>query len=347
MPTMRAAVCRQAGKVELHEVGRPTPGASEVLVKVSRCGVCGSDLHWYHGILPPPRACPGHEISAVVAELGTGVAGLKAGDRVAIEGFRVCGECRYCQSSDYQRCVRNKMIGGTAPGGFADYMLTAARHAFPLPSGVDDEVAQLTEPLAVSVHALRLAKLESGQRVLVLGAGTIGLMAVAAARAGGAGEVLITAKRPQQQAAARALGADRVFDAGAEQGAAELKDYAAKHDVDVVIETVGDPAPTIPQAIASVRRGGTIVVAGFFLSEPRINAIHLMIREISLKGSLAYGRDGARADFDIALEILAARGELMRRHLITHRFPLASIDDAFHAAGDKTSGSIKVSVRPD
>src|SRR5215470_9882286 len=132
MPSMRAAVCREPGRVDVEEVARPTPRADELLVRVDCCGICGSDLHWYHGLMPLPRACPGHEISATVAEVGSGGSRFRAGDRVAIEGMRVCGRCRYCASSDYQRCSRNRMVGGAVPGGFAEFMVAAERHAFPV-----------------------------------------------------------------------------------------------------------------------------------------------------------------------------------------------------------------------
>jgi 2-desacetyl-2-hydroxyethyl bacteriochlorophyllide A dehydrogenase len=340
---MRAAGCREPGKVFVHEVPVPEPGAGEVLLRVSRCGICGSDLHWYHGGIPIPAVCPGHEISAVVADVGAGVTTVKAGDRVALEGIRVCGTCAYCRSSDYQRCRMVGMIGMTIPGGFAEYLVTTPRHLFAIPKGVDDETAQLTEPLAVSVHALRLARLEMGQRVLVLGAGTIGLTAIAAAKAGGAGEVVATARRPQQKKAALALGASRVIDPS-ESG--ELVSWCVGNPVDVVVETVGDPAQSLGDAVSCVRPGGTIAIVGVFMQQPQLNALFVMMKEAHIVGSLCYGATGSRADFDIALDILAREGETMRREMITHRFPLEQIADGFAAANDKTSGSIKVSIAP-
>lgn len=340
---MRAAICREAGRVEVDETPCPVPGEGEALLKVSRCGICGSDLHWYHGVIPLPRVCPGHEISAVVADVGPGVINVKPGDRVAVEGFNTCGVCAYCRSSDYQRCTNNKMIGMTVPGGFAEYLTSRTRHLFPIPAGVDDEIAQLTEPLAVSVHALRLAELEIGQRVLVLGSGTIGLTAIVAARAGGAGEIIATARRPQQRAAALALGASQVLDPG-DSGA--LYDYAFRNPVDIVVETVGDANQTLGDAVTCARPGGTIAILGVFMQQPTLNALFVMMKELRIVGSLCYGRQSARADFDVALDILARQGDEMRRSMITHRFPLAEIDQAFQVANDKRSGSIKVSIAP-
>ena len=339
--TMRAARCREPGRVEVIEVPVPSPGPGEVLLRVSRCGICGSDLHWYHGGIPLPAVCPGHEISATVADVGPGVGRVRAGDRVAVEGIRTCGVCAHCRSSDYELCRNNGMIGMTVPGGFSDYLVTTERHLFAVPPGVDDETAQLTEPLAVGVHALRLADLEIGQRVLVLGAGTIGLTAIAAARAGGAGEIVATARRPHQREAALALGATRVFDPS---DAAGLMQFTTGNPIDVVVETVGDADQSLDQAVSCVRPGGTIAILGVFMQQPRINALLVMMKEARIVGSLCYGRRGGRADFEIALDILAREGALLRERLVTHRFPLDELDTAFRAANDKTSGSIKVSV---
>src|SRR5262249_50601279 len=202
---MRAAFCRGAGNVVLDDVERPTPGAGEVVVRVRNCGICGSDLHWYHDQMMIPSVCPGHEIAGEVADVGSGVTSLKAGDAVALEGIASCGRCRYCATGEDQRCPRLRVVGITIRGGFAGYVKMPAAHCFRVPAGVDFATAALSEPLGVAVHGVRLAGLEIGQRVAILGAGTIGLMAVVAARAGGAGEGIVVARRPPQKTAAPAL----------------------------------------------------------------------------------------------------------------------------------------------
>src|SRR5215467_7136057 len=239
---MQAAFCRGAGNVVLDDVERPTPGAGEVVVRVRNCGICGSDLHWYHDQMMIPSVCPGHEIAGEVADVGAGVTSLKPGDPVALEGIASCGRCRYCAIGEYQRCPRVRVVGITIPGGFAEYVRMPAAHCFRVPTGVDFATAALSEPLGVAVHGVRLAGLEIGQQVAVLGAGTIGLMAVVAARAGGAGEIIVTARRPQQKAAALALGADRVF-ADDDEGA--LFEAAGESPIDLVVESVGGTASTL------------------------------------------------------------------------------------------------------
>src|SRR5262245_60054583 len=230
---MRGALCRGPQTVVVEEIPRPTPGPEDVVVAVRSCGICGSDLHWWHGDMMLPRGCPGHEIAGEVAEVGAAVTTLRAGDRVALEGIASCGTCRWCRAGTYNYCGGIGIVGMTIPGGFADFVRMPARHCFPVPAGIELATAALSEPLGVAVHGVRLAGLSLGQRVLVLGAGTIGLAAVVAARAGGAGEVLVTARRPQQRAAALALGANRVFDDADEDG---LRDAVQESPGDLVVE---------------------------------------------------------------------------------------------------------------
>src|SRR5436309_12024062 len=338
---MQAAFCRGAGNLVLDDVTRPTPGAGEVVVRVRNCGICGSDLHWYHDEMMIPTVCPGHEIAGEVADVGTGVTNLKAGDRVALEGIASCGRCRYCLTGEYQRCPRVRVVGITIPGGFAEYVKMPARHCFRVPAGVDFATAALSEPLGVAVHGVRLGGLEIGQRVAVLGAGTIGLMAVVAARAGGAGEVIVVARRPQQKAAALALGADRVIDEGDPGG---LLGDAIDAPFDLVIVTVGGTADTLDTAVAACRPGGTICVLGAFTRSPPFPALFVLVKELRIVGPLVYGPAGARADFDIVLDILRRQGRRIAETLVTHRFPLADIGRAFATAADKTTGSIKVTI---
>ncbi|MBI1817154.1 MAG: alcohol dehydrogenase catalytic domain-containing protein [Deltaproteobacteria bacterium] len=339
---MRAAFCVAPGQFELRDVPEPAPAPGEVLIKIHNCGICGSDLHWYHGGgIPIPSVCPGHEISGEVAALGNGVRGVRAGDRVAIEPLLVCHECRYCRSGEYQLCRRMRIRGISADGGFADYVSMPESAVFPLPQSVDWELGAMAEPMAVCVHALRLAALPVGARVLVLGAGTIGLLAIVAARAAGAAEVLISARYPHQHAAAERLGA-RVFDASSE-GAARLIDYGYHNPVDAVIETVGGVADTLNDAVQLVRAGGVVVVLGVFTGPVTCNGLLLVSKEVRIVGSLTYSRAGVRAEFEIALQLLAEQRTSLRP-LVTHTFSLDRVGEGFAAASDKTSGAIKVTV---
>ena len=338
---MIAAFCTQAGTFELRERSQPRPEPGDAVVRVHSCGICGSDLHFFQGNFPPPPACPGHEISGEVADVGAAAGGLRPGDRVAVEPLVVCRECWACRTGEHQLCRHLRILGTMLDGGMAEYVRVPAYALFPLPPQVDYEVGALAEPLAVAVHALRLANLRLGQRVLILGAGTIGLLAVAAAQAAGA-EVWITARHAHQGTAAAALGAARVFNG--RDDAEPLSTQAHTHPIDIVVETVGGSADTISDAIHLVRPGGCIAVLGVFTSAPALNALALIAKEVRLVGSLTYSRPGPRAEFDIALGMLADQPERFRR-LITHRFPLAAITRGFETATDKRTGSIKVAIQ--
>jgi 2-desacetyl-2-hydroxyethyl bacteriochlorophyllide A dehydrogenase len=340
MASMRAAFAKGPGKVVVEETPRPTPGAGEVVVKVGACGICGSDLHWYHDQLMIPQVCPGHEIAGEVVMVGAGVTTLKEGDRVSVEGIASCGVCRYCLAGDYHYCPRIGIVGMTIPGGYADYLAIPARHCFDV-GDMDVATAALSEPLGVAVHGVRISNLHIGQRVLVLGAGTIGLMAVVAARAGGAGEILVTARRPQQKKAALALGADRVFD-DTDDGA--LLETASENPIDLVVESVGGTASTLDTAVAACRPGGTICLLGVYTASVTFPALFTVAKELTIKGSFVYNRAGSRADFDVVVDLLRRHGRRIGDTMITHRFPLARIAEAFETAADKTRGSIKVTI---
>jgi 2-desacetyl-2-hydroxyethyl bacteriochlorophyllide A dehydrogenase len=343
MATMQAAFARGPGMLVVEEVERPEPGPGDVVVAVRTCGICGSDLHWYHDQMMIPSVCPGHEIAGDVAMVGAGVAGLREGDRIALEGIASCGECRYCRAGSYHHCPMIGIVGMTIPGGYAQYVKMPARHCFAV-GDLDYARAALAEPLGVAVHGVRISGLRIGERVLVLGAGTIGLMAIVAARAGGAGEILATARRPQQQAAALALGADRVFD---DRDDAALVEAASESPVDLVIESVGGTANTLDTAVTACRPGGTVCLLGVYTGSVAFPAIFTVVKELTIRGSMVYSRAGARADFDVVVDLLRRQGARIGEALLTHRYPLGAIDDAFRTAADKTSGSIKVTILPE
>jgi threonine dehydrogenase-like Zn-dependent dehydrogenase len=237
-----------------------------------------------------------------------------------------------------------RILGIHLPGGLADAVIAPATALFALPSALDWPLGALAEPTAVCVHAMRLGGVTAGQRVLVLGAGTIGLLAVLAARAAGADDVLISARHAHQAAMASQLGASRVF-AATTEGARELAAFAATHPIDGVIETVGGRAETVADAVGSVRPGGTVVVLGVFAAPPHLPALPLITKEVRIVGAMLYDRAAARPDFEIALDLLAQRREAMVP-LITHRLSLDAVQSAFDTAADKRGGAIKVSVLP-
>jgi 2-desacetyl-2-hydroxyethyl bacteriochlorophyllide A dehydrogenase len=327
--------------VSIETVTRPRLARGEARVRVRNCGICGSDLHWFLGGFPPPPVCPGHEIAGEIVELTSDEGGLHVGQRVAVEPLVVCRECSYCRTGDYQLCPHLQILGTSRHGGFAEELAMPMYALYPLPDGLDFEVAALAEPLAVCVHGVRLARVALGDRVLVLGAGSIGLLSVLAARAAGAQEVAVTARYPQQAEMARRLGATHVFGSDT-RGTQDLDQWSAGNRVDRVIETVGATSDTIDVAVGAVRRGGTVVLLGVFTQPPRCPALALLVKEVRLVGSLTYGRVGTRADFEVAIQLLARAPAV--REMITHRVHLADLQAGLETAADKSRGAIKVTV---
>jgi L-iditol 2-dehydrogenase len=338
---MRAASCRGARKVSIDDVARPRLARGEARVRVRNCGICGSDLHWFVGGFPPPPVCPGHEISGEIVELASDEGPLRVGQRVAVEPLVACRECTYCRTGDYQLCPHLQILGTSRHGGFAEELAMPAYALFPLPDALDFESGALAEPLAVCVHGVRLGEVGIGDRVLVLGAGSIGLLSVVAALAAGAQEVGITARHPHQAEMARHLGATHVFGSDA-KGTQELDQWSAGNRVDRVIETVGGTADTIDVAVGAVRRGGTVVLLGVFTQAPRCPALAMVVKEVRLVGALTYGRVGTRADFEVAIELLARTPSV--RDMITHRFGLGELQAGLETAADKARGAIKVTI---
>jgi 2-desacetyl-2-hydroxyethyl bacteriochlorophyllide A dehydrogenase len=338
---MRQAVMAGPGAFEIKEVETPLPGPGQALVRVRSTGVCGSDLHFYHGDFPvPPGFVLGHEAAGEVAALGEGVSGFAEGDRVALELFTVCLTCDQCRSGNYHLCPSRRANGLNVPGGLSEYMVVPSYALYPLPPEVDFELGALCEPLAVNVHGLRLVDLRFGDRVAVLGAGTIGLLGIAAAKAMGATTIVATARHPQQKEMAAAAGADAVYDATNEGVAKMAKDLGG---ADIVVETVGGHADTLGQALNVVGVGGRICVLGAFTQPVKIHPITFFVKEVRIFGSNCYGRPGRRSDYDLAIEIMRRNADTLRP-MITHRFPLDDVAHAYETADDKSSGAIKVQV---
>ena len=336
---MLAAFSGGKEKIEVKDAPVPAPGAGEVLLRVRACGICGSDLHFYRGELPAlPTVSPGHEFAGEVAEVGEGVRGFAPGQRVLVEPIRSCRECAYCRTGSYQLCPKRVLLGTFVSGGLAEYVAVPAYTLYALPDGLDFELAALVEPLAVAVHGLHLVDLSFGERVVILGSGSIGVMVALAARALGAAEVIATYRYDHQAEAALAAGVTRAVPADEASGLAAEKP-------DVVVEAVGGHADTLSQAIGMVRPGGRVSVLGLFTAPVQVYALPLMLNEVRVTGGITYCRPGQHSDFDVALRIIGADPE-RARGIISHRFSLKDADEAFRAAADKSTASVKVQVHP-
>jgi threonine dehydrogenase-like Zn-dependent dehydrogenase len=341
---MRAVVSKSGSSFSVESVPIPEPGRGEVRVRVSACGICGSDLHLFQSGLMTPGLTPGHEIAGVVDSVGPGVKRVSEGDHVAVEPFRSCGECEECRSGRDPVCRSSQLLGVQADGGLAEYLVASERRMFPAPADLGPELTALAEPLSVSIHGLRRGGFEKGSRILILGAGCVGLMALFGARAMRAGEVWITARYPHQAEVARRLGATRVL-TEAEASRENLDRLGRSDPIDMVVETVGGGADTINDGAAAVRPGGAVAVLGFFLGGIKLDPLPLLMKEVSLVWSYCYHHGEESADFSDAIEFLSRERELASL-LTTASVPLDEIDHAFALASDKKQGIVKVTVLP-
>ena len=331
---MRHAVWTESG-LEVQERDPGPLADGWVRLQVEACGICGSDLHFWHGHLRRPLGTsPGHELAGTVVD---GPAGL-ADARYAVCPNVSCGSCEYCRSGRSNLCNQGGPgLGLGRDGGLSELVDAPLANLAPIPDGVDPATAALTEPLAVTVRGVGLAQVEPDHRVLVLGAGTIGLCAALVAR-DRAADVAITARHPHQRAAAEALG---VTVLGEDEGIA----WGKEHRPDVVVESVGGVAETLATAIRVVRRGGRIVLLGTFSEPKAVDLQRLMMKEVGLLGSFCYGERERETEFATAARLTGRyRAELSG--LTTHQFALDDVADAFGAADDKSSGAIKVTIAP-
>jgi 2-desacetyl-2-hydroxyethyl bacteriochlorophyllide A dehydrogenase len=293
----------------------PEPSGEGALVRIRAAGICGSDLAMIgsgFGVIP------GHELAGTLAD----------GTPVAIEPIGPCERCDQCRAGQPQRCRTGPdVFGATRDGGMAELLRVPASAPVPVPAGLDLGDACLVEPMAVALHGLRSAGFAAGQRVGIIGGGTIGLCAAAIAAQHGC-DVAVTARHPHQRAAAEALGAHPVLD----------------HECDIVIEAAGTES-AVAAAADACAPGGTIVVLGTHHGVVPLPFVPSLLKELRVVVSFTYGRDEQGRDIEAAARFLAADRSVAGT-LITHRFPLDDAAHAFRVAAARDSGAIKVVLEP-
>jgi 2-desacetyl-2-hydroxyethyl bacteriochlorophyllide A dehydrogenase len=315
----------------------PDPSHGEVTVRIRAVGVCGSDMHWYHDgrIGEIPAAYPqvlGHEPAGDVILVGPGVHDFKVGDRVVIEPGVTCGHCEFCLRGQHNHCIAGVFLGGPqAPGLFREYATIPAANCTLVPSTMDYGIATLAEPIAVMMHMLELIEIRAGGTVAVTGAGPIGMLCAAIARASGAGRVFIADRLPYRLKLAMSMGADTAVDTTSQSLIDTVMDATNGRGVDVVLEAAGSPE-MVNAAIRMARMGGTVMMIGI-LSElyPKIDIHTAMGKELRLQ---TLKRSNHRAQQ--ALELMAT-GRIPTS-LITHTLPLGSTPRAFEMLTNYTDG---------
>jgi len=323
--TMQAAILRGIGDLVLEERPVPRPGPQEVLVRVSAVGVCGSDVHYYeHGrigdhVVRAPLVL-GHEPAGEVVALGPGVARLGEGQRVSVEPGVPCFTCAQCLSGRYNLCP-DMVFFGTPPidGAFCEYVTVHEAFAHPVPDDLSDDAAALLEPLSVGVWACQKGRVTAGSRVLVNGAGPIGLVAAQCARAFGATEVVVADVNPHRLKLAEELGATTTVDVRQ----APLADAGV--ETQVLLECSGHPE-AIRAAVRAVGRAGRAVLIGMGGDEVSLPLSHIQNNEIELTGTFRYANT-----WPVAIA-LATTGRVALDRLVTAHFALAEAEGALTAA---------------
>lgn len=342
---MKAAVYRGPGDLRIEELPVPPVGRGEMLVRVDACGICGTDIKKIQkGLLPAPRIF-GHEIAGTVVALGGGVSRFREGETVALHHHVPCGECFFCRREAYAQCDGYKRNGTTAGfepagGGFAEYVKAldwiVARGAIPIPAGVLPDEAVFVEPVNTCLKAVRKARVEKGETVLVVGQGPIGLLILQIARWAGA-EVLVSDALPDRLEVARRLGAAVAIDAAGDV-VREVRALTEGRGVDCAFLAALGPA-AFAQAINATRPAGRIMV--FAATSPGETA------EVDL-GALCAAEKEILTSYSASVEIqdLAARlvfgREIRVRELVTHRFPLPEAPRALEVASRPAPGVLKV-----
>lgn len=332
---MKAAVLHAPQDLRVETVPDPIPGPGEALVRVRATGLCGTDYRIWSGDRPARYPLiMGHEFIGDVAAVGEGVGSVKPGDRVAVEPNYSCAHCSLCLSGNRNLCLKRTAIGIDVNGGFAELVAVPASCCWPAPPGLVDDQLLLVEPLAVVARAVARGEARSGESAAVLGVGTLGLLAIQVLRARGA-RVLAVGRSGRRLPLANEMGAEAVHSLEDGSGAMAARQFTGAEGVDLVVETAGT-SEAVAQAVELARPGGRVVLTGLPHESSHLDFFWVVRREIRIIGSMIY-----QDEFRDALSLLD-RGLVHAAPLVTHRFPLDRVQDAFTA--HHSPDSIKVAV---
>ncbi|RZL96072.1 MAG: alcohol dehydrogenase [Variovorax sp.] len=332
----------QAG-LELVDVPVPVLDAhsSDVLVKVSATGICGSDLHvddWTSSYAFITQSIPvtiGHEF------VGVAQTGHLAGRRVVVRPSVTCGVCAACTAGDHDGCEKRRGIGMTRDGAFAAWVRVPVRNCVPVPDSVSDELAALTEPLTISMQALRIAGDVAGKRVLVMGPGTIGQGIAALARRAGSGQVVVSGFDDAARfEALRRMGFDALVDVAAQPLAEGCRPYTNGEAFDIIFEATGVPE-TITEGLAVLRRNGIVVVTGIHARPLALDLTPMVRNQQQLRGSFR----PPESDWPLALGLMGEMDDVMRP-MVSHILPLSQAAEGFALAHAKSASKVLLKPEP-
>lgn len=340
--TMKAAVCKDRETISIEDVPIPKPKAGQVLVEVKATGLCGSDVDGYTGHHPMIKwpIILGHECAGVIAELGQGVRGWKAGNEVAVEPFFNCKACPACIRGQYNLCVDLKITGHQVPGSLAEFVIADADFLHAKPATVSFAEAAIAEPVSGSLHAVERTAPRLGDFVAIIGCGTIGSLAMQHCLNKGA-EVLVADVADFKLGVAKELGVHHALNPTKENLEERVRDLTEGVGADCVIEAVGAPE-TLAQTVKLVRRGGTVMLIGW--SGAKSDAIDLTsvtLDELTLLGTLGFCND-----YPVALKLMSM-GKVRVAPILTHRMPLADVERGIRMLRDHEPGVWKIAITED
>ena len=317
---MRAAVYKGGGKpLVLETLPDPEPGPDDVVIKVHRCGICGTDLHMTegHAFAFPPGTVPGHEYSGEVVATGANVAGFRVGDHITALPTTGCGACEACHRGNLVLCHNAPGV----MGGFGEYLRVPAKVALKLPSTLSLEDGALIEPLAIGLYGVRCSRIQPGDRVLVLGAGAIALCVIYWARRLGAGRIVAMSRSMRRAPLALEMGADAFIPYGENEVVEGAEALGGAPDI--VFECVGNPG-YLARGIQHVRKFGQLLSLGFCLEPDPIMAPMAAMKAVTLQFPIGY----SMKDFEYVADVMGS-GHVDPRMLVTSVIPLAEVPGMF------------------
>jgi len=339
MKTMRTlAKLKPETGIWMDEVPVPEIGPNDVLIKIRKTAICGTDIHiynwdeWSQNTIPVPMTV-GHEFAGVIEMIGSEVVGFKEGDRVSGEGHLTCGHCRNCRAGKRHLCRNTIGVGVNRPGCFAQYLSIPAVNVFPLPDSVDDEIGSLLDPLGNATHTTLSYDLV-GEDVLITGAGPIGIMAVAVARHVGARFVVITDINDCRLGLAEKMGATRVVNVTKESVADVMPDLGMREGFDVGLEMSGNMS-AFREMLDIMNYGGKVALLGILPAEAAIDWTKVIFKGLFLKG--IYGREMFETWYKMSTML---QSSLDISAIITHRFKVDDFQEAFDVMGSGMSGKV-------
>ncbi|MFA4029501.1 MAG: hypothetical protein GDYSWBUE_000528 [Candidatus Fervidibacterota bacterium] len=318
-----ALVYTAPGEIELLELPMPKPGADEVLIKVAWCGICGSEVESFvSGRRRKPPLIMGHEFSGIVADVGHGVSGFEVGERVVVNPLISCGECRLCMRGFENVCQQRKLLSMHRPGGYAEYVSVPRQCVFKLPSMLDLKLAALSEPLANAVHACRLARTNGFNSVVIIGAGTIGLLCLQVVKRFDGITVVVIDPVEQRREVAKSLGAEVAIDPNEVDVSGLVSDLTHGVGADVCFDAVGK-SETRALSCKLLSPKGIAVWIGLHDADALIDGACIVTGEKRIQGSYAY----TRGDFEAAIKLLC--DEHVQVHGWVSEVPLREAREAF------------------